>query len=73
MFASNERGADAWATLITLAQSAVLNNLDPTNYLNYILDVYGSHKHKGDVETFDKTPLLPWIVDSKLINTNAKE
>jgi hypothetical protein len=67
LFASTEIGAKAWANITTLAQSAMMNGLNPTHYVKYLLDeitLLQEEIHK-DVD-FDR--LLPWNLQSKTID-----
>jgi hypothetical protein len=66
MFASNEYGASAWATNATITQSAVLNQINPTHYLKYILDEIGTSLDKP-AKDMDYEKLFPWIVDYKIV------
>ena len=66
LFASNENGAKAWAVNTTITQSAVLNNINPTHYLKYILDEVGSNLDKP-AKCINYEKLLPWNVDYKTV------
>lgn len=66
LFASNENGAKAWAVNTTITQSAVLNNINPTHYLKYILDEVGSNLDKP-AKSINYEKLLPWNVDYKTV------
>ena len=58
MFASNERGAKAWAVNATITQCAVMNRINPTHYLKYLLDEFGSNQETPSKD-FDIEKLLP--------------
>lgn len=66
LFASNENGAKAWAINTTIAQSAILNNINPTRYFKYILDEIGSNLDTP-ANKMDYEKLLPWKVDYKTV------
>lgn len=67
LFASTEIGAKAWANITTLAQSAIMNGLNPTHYVKYLLDEIALMQEKihNDAD-FDR--LLPWNLKSKTID-----
>lgn len=65
LFASTEIGAKAWASLITLAQSAIMNDLNPTHYVKYLLDEMALIQDRIDI---DLKRLLPWNLESKTID-----
>jgi len=62
MFASNEKGAKAWTVNATITQCAVMNNINPTHYLKYLLDEIGSNQETPSKD-FNIEKLLPWNVD----------
>jgi hypothetical protein len=62
MFASNERGAKAWAVNATITQCAMMNKINPAHYLKYLLDAIGSNQETL-AKDFDYEKLLPWVVD----------
>lgn len=67
LFASNVIGAKAWANILTLAQTAIKNDLNPTHYLKYLLDEVTLLQDKSNSEAnFER--LLPWNVDRKTID-----
>jgi predicted SpoU family rRNA methylase len=67
LFASTEIGAKAWANITTLAQSAIMNGLNPTHYVKYLLDeitlMQDEVNHEADFER-----LLPWNLEPKIID-----
>lgn len=67
LFASNERGAKSWATLTSITQSAILNNINPTHYLKYLLDNIGLN-NEDKSQPIDYNILLPWNVDYKIVD-----
>jgi len=65
LFASTEIGAKAWANLTTLAQSAIMNDLNPTHYVKFLLDEMALLQDRIEI---DLNRLLPWNLDSKIID-----
>jgi len=57
LFAGSEAGAEAWAVLASLLQTARLNGLDPYTWLNDVLERMVS----GEVKINNLDQLLPWI------------
>lgn len=57
LFAGSEEGAETWAILASLLQSARLNGLDPYTWLNDVLE----RMVTGEVKINDLDQLLPWI------------
>lgn len=58
LFADTSRGARASATCYSLVETAKANNLEPSNYIQYVLD------HIAEADTLEKLEaLLPWNVD----------
>lgn len=65
MFATSEKGARAWVTLLSLLQTAVLNQVDPTAYLKYLLDeIAGFYKNDIKIKDVDWNAYLPWNVSN---------
>jgi len=68
LFASTNEGALAWSKLLTLLQTAILNKVDPTLYLKYLLDqmavLIESDTKAKDV---DWSQYLPWNIDKKTL------
>lgn len=65
MFATSEKGAKAWVTLLSLLQTAVLNQVDPTAYLKYLLDeIAGFYKNNIKMKDVDWNAYLPWNVSN---------
>jgi len=56
LFAGSEGGAQAWAVLASLLQSARLNGLDPYTWLNDVLERIVT----GEVKNNELDCLLPW-------------
>lgn len=56
LFAGSEGGAEAWAILASLLQTARLNGLDPYTWLNDVLERLVS----GEVKINNLDQLLPW-------------
>lgn len=56
LFAGSEGGAQAWAVLASLLQSARLNGLDPYTWLNDVLE----RMVTNEVKSNDLDRLLPW-------------
>ncbi len=61
LFASTERGALAWTKLMTVLQTAILNKINPTLYLKFLLDnvtvIMNSEAKAKDV---DWSQFRPW-------------
>ena len=61
LFASTERGALAWTKLMTVMQTAILNQCDPTLYLKFLLDkitvIMNSEAKAKDI---DWSQFRPW-------------
>jgi len=61
LFASTERGALAWTKLMTVMQTAILNKINPTLYLKFLLDkitvIMNSEAKAKDV---DWSQFRPW-------------
>ena len=70
LFATSEKGALAWGKLLSICQSAVLNKLDPTLYLKYLLDEVAT-MYRDDVldSGVDWSKYLPWNVDREMLKT----
>ena len=56
LFAGNDGGAESWAILASLLNTAKLNGLDPFTWLNDVLEQIVS----GDVKNNDLDQLLAW-------------
>lgn len=63
LFNQISRGADASALLYSLVQTAVANNLDPFDYLKYILTELPRQGRHYEPEALD--PFLPWNLIEK--------
>ncbi|MDD4573113.1 MAG: transposase, partial [Sphaerochaeta sp.] len=61
LFASTERGALAWTKLMTVMQTAILNKINPTLYLKFLLDnitvIMNSEAKSKDI---DWSQFRPW-------------
>ena len=61
LFASTERGALAWTKLMTVMQTAILNKINPTLYLKFLLDkitvIMNSEAKAKDI---DWSQFRPW-------------
>lgn len=61
LFASTERGALAWTKLMTVMQTAILNKINPTLYLKYLMDritvIMNSEAKAKDI---DWSQFRPW-------------
>lgn len=70
LFATSEDGAAAWGKLLSICQTAVLNKLDPTIYLKYLLDEVAT-MYRDDVleSSVDWSKYLPWNVDREMLKT----
>jgi transposase len=70
LFASSNEGALAWTKLLSLLQTAILNEVDPTLYLKYLLDqvtiLIESDIANKDV---DWSSYLPWNIDKQTLET----
>lgn len=66
LFATTEEGARSWANLHSILQTAVLNNLNPTDYLKTLLDKVAEANYLGIKEKdMDWDSLLPWNIKLK--------
>lgn len=73
-FASSITGADAWGKLLTLTQTAILNNIDPRLYLKYLFDKMATF-YRDDVKDNDVewSKYLPWNINKDdLLGTSTK-
>lgn len=68
LFASSHEGALAWTKLLSLLQTAILNEVDPTLYLKYLLDqvtkLIESDMPNKDV---DWSSYLPWNINKQAL------
>ena len=70
LFATSENGAGAWGKLLSICQSAVLNKLDPTLYLKYLLDEIAIMNRDNVIDKdVDWTKYLPWNIDREMLKT----
>ncbi|MBI9094601.1 MAG: transposase [Sphaerochaeta sp.] len=61
LFASTERGALAWTKLMTVMQTAILNKINPTLYLKYLLDKITVIMNSGaKAKDIDWSQFRPW-------------
>jgi hypothetical protein len=68
LFNQTPRGADASALLYSLVQTAVANNLEPFDYLKYLLTEIpklGRHYEPEELDQF-----LPWNLTEKIEHLN---
>ena len=56
LFAGSDGGAESWATIASLIQTAKLNDVEPFAYLRDVLERIVSGKTKAN----DLASLLPW-------------
>ena len=70
LFATSEKGALAWSKLLSVCQTAVLNKIDPTLYLKYLLDEIATLMTN---DTLNKdvqwSKYLPWNIDKEILKT----
>ena len=64
MFVGNEHSANKSALLYSLIQTCRLNNIDPRQYLEYVL----SQVHRMRRREIDPTALLPQFINKDLLN-----
>ncbi|NOR68235.1 MAG: IS66 family transposase, partial [Methylomarinum sp.] len=64
LFNQTPRGADASAILYSLVQTAIANNLEPFEYLNYLFTELPKLGRHYEAEALD--PLLPWNSTEKI-------
>jgi len=59
LFCSTVRGGKAWATLYSICQTAILNTIDPTTYLKFLLDELAMVQDKQEKD-IDWESYFPW-------------
>lgn len=64
-FAGSPRGAKAGITISTLIHTANINNLDPTKYLLYLMNVVVEHQNKG--KEIDYAKHMAWRLSKETI------